>query len=120
MTGHSAPPVLPGYERRRSALTRDPAMPQTVHVERHFTAGEVVRDIVIGRGGGVRHCPGDRVMRHEDTSREMPLKRQNGTVHFLHDVYGRDQQLEPQRQKQLEHPVPAGRLSAGPANGTAP
>jgi len=28
-------------------------MPQTVHVERHFTAGEVVRDIVIGMSDGL-------------------------------------------------------------------
>ncbi len=40
---------------------------------------------------------------------------EDGTVHFLHDVYGRDEQLEPERQKQLEHPVPAGRVSIGPA-----
>ncbi|HEX9105738.1 MAG TPA: hypothetical protein VF832_00885 [Longimicrobiales bacterium] len=42
---------------------------------------------------------------------------EDGTVHFLHDVYGRDQQLEPERQRQLEHPVPAGRLSAAGAEG---
>ena len=28
-------------------------MPQTVHVERHFTAGEVVRDVVIGMSDGL-------------------------------------------------------------------
>src|SRR6478752_4180443 len=28
-------------------------MPQTVHVERHFTAGETVRDIVIGMSDGL-------------------------------------------------------------------
>ncbi|PYS69685.1 MAG: iron transporter, partial [Acidobacteria bacterium] len=28
-------------------------MPQTRHVERHFTAGETVRDIVIGMSDGL-------------------------------------------------------------------
>src|ERR1700742_4663412 len=28
-------------------------MPQTLHVERHFTAGEVVRDVVIGMADGL-------------------------------------------------------------------
>jgi VIT1/CCC1 family predicted Fe2+/Mn2+ transporter len=28
-------------------------MPQTVHIERHFTAGEVVRDVVIGMSDGL-------------------------------------------------------------------
>ena len=28
-------------------------MPQTPHVERHFTAGEVVRDVVIGMSDGL-------------------------------------------------------------------
>ncbi|HEY8284054.1 MAG TPA: iron transporter, partial [Chloroflexota bacterium] len=28
-------------------------MPQTPHVERHFTAGETVRDIVIGMSDGL-------------------------------------------------------------------
>src|SRR3954468_17502316 len=28
-------------------------MPQTLHVERHFTAGEIVRDIVIGMADGL-------------------------------------------------------------------
>src|SRR5580658_2923837 len=28
-------------------------MPQTAHVERHFTAGEVVRDVVIGMSDGL-------------------------------------------------------------------
>lgn len=37
---------------------------------------------------------------------------EDGTVPFLHDVHGRNQQLEPQRQKQLEHPMAAGRVSA--------
>jgi hypothetical protein len=27
-------------------------MPQTPHIERHFTAGEIVRDIVIGMSDG--------------------------------------------------------------------
>ena len=45
---------------------------------------------------------------------------EDGTVHFLHDVYGRDLQLEPQRQQQLEHPAPAGRVSAGPADESPP
>ncbi|HEX9108118.1 MAG TPA: hypothetical protein VF832_12835 [Longimicrobiales bacterium] len=42
---------------------------------------------------------------------------EDGTVHFLHDVYGRDLQLAPQRQKQLEHPAPAGRISDRTARG---
>src|ERR1700737_235896 len=29
------------------------AMPQTPHIERHFTAGETVRDIVIGMSDGL-------------------------------------------------------------------
>ena len=28
-------------------------MPQTPHIERHFTAGEVVRDVVIGMSDGL-------------------------------------------------------------------
>ena len=28
-------------------------MPQTYHVERHFTSGEIVRDIVIGMADGL-------------------------------------------------------------------
>src|SRR5580704_4576088 len=28
-------------------------MPQTAHIERHFTAGEVVRDVVIGMSDGL-------------------------------------------------------------------
>ena len=28
-------------------------MPQTTHIERHFTAGEVVRDVVIGMSDGL-------------------------------------------------------------------
>ena len=30
-----------------------PTMPQTPHVERHFTSGEVVRDVVIGMSDGL-------------------------------------------------------------------
>ncbi len=45
---------------------------------------------------------------------------EDGTVRFLHDVYGRDLQIEPQRQQQLEHPAPAGRVSAVPADGSPP
>jgi murein L,D-transpeptidase YcbB/YkuD len=35
---------------------------------------------------------------------------EDDTVHFLHDVYGRDEKLEPERQKKLEHPAAAGRV----------
>lgn len=37
---------------------------------------------------------------------------EDGTVRFLHDVYGRDEQLEQERQRKLEHPAAAGRGSA--------
>src|ERR1043165_6680235 len=37
----------------RVVLTSFPTMPQTRHVERHFTAGEAVRDIVIGMSDGL-------------------------------------------------------------------
>ena len=36
---------------------------------------------------------------------------EDGTVRFLHDVYGRDGNLESERQKKLEHPAPAGRVT---------
>jgi vacuolar iron transporter family protein len=35
------------------ALMERGAMPQTPHIERHFTAGETVRDIVIGMSDGL-------------------------------------------------------------------
>ncbi|HET9982861.1 MAG TPA: L,D-transpeptidase family protein [Longimicrobiales bacterium] len=41
---------------------------------------------------------------------------EDGTVRFLHDVYGRDEELEPERQRKLEHPAPAGRVAAGSAD----
>jgi vacuolar iron transporter family protein len=40
---------LPGV----SARNKDSAMPQTPHVEKHFTASETVRDIVIGMSDGL-------------------------------------------------------------------
>src|SRR5712671_6515273 len=47
-----------GSECRRTAgrdacARRRDSMPQTPHVERHFTAGETVRDIVIGMSDGL-------------------------------------------------------------------
>jgi murein L,D-transpeptidase YcbB/YkuD len=44
---------------------------------------------------------------------------EDGTVRFLHDVYGRDEKLEPQRQRLLEHPTPAGRGAARTTEETA-
>jgi murein L,D-transpeptidase YcbB/YkuD len=41
---------------------------------------------------------------------------EDGTVRFLHDVYGRDEKLEPERQRKLEHPAPAGRVAARSAH----
>jgi hypothetical protein len=37
---------------------------------------------------------------------------QDGTVRFLHDVYGLDENLEPERARKLQHPAAAGRLPA--------
>jgi murein L,D-transpeptidase YcbB/YkuD len=37
---------------------------------------------------------------------------EDGTVRFPHDVYGRDVQLEPERQEKLEHPTAAGGTAA--------
>src|SRR5438132_8132321 len=39
-------------EERRVSL-KENVMPQTPHIERHFTAGETVRDIVIGMSDGL-------------------------------------------------------------------
>src|ERR1700694_1136588 len=39
-------------EERRVNL-KENVMPQTPHIERHFTAGEVVRDIIIGMADGL-------------------------------------------------------------------
>src|SRR5260370_41251167 len=41
-----------GIEERRVSL-KENVMPQTPHIERHFTAGETVRDIVIGMSDGL-------------------------------------------------------------------
>jgi murein L,D-transpeptidase YcbB/YkuD len=43
---------------------------------------------------------------------------EDDTVHFLHDVYGRDEKLEPERQKKLEHPAAAGRAPARSTDNT--
>ncbi|MFO0907076.1 MAG: VIT1/CCC1 transporter family protein [Isosphaeraceae bacterium] len=45
------PPARPGPGRDRPA--RSSAMPQTRHVEKHFTASDRVRDIVIGMSDGL-------------------------------------------------------------------
>jgi VIT1/CCC1 family predicted Fe2+/Mn2+ transporter len=39
--------------RRPSRKERNPLMPQTPHIERHFTASEQVRDLVIGMSDGL-------------------------------------------------------------------
>ena len=36
---------------------------------------------------------------------------EDGTVRFLHDIYGRDGKLESEREKKLQHPAPAGRVT---------
>jgi len=38
---------------RQRAWAEEKAMPKTPHVERHFTAGERVRDVVIGMSDGL-------------------------------------------------------------------
>jgi murein L,D-transpeptidase YcbB/YkuD len=38
----------------------------------------------------------------------------DGSVRFLHDVYGRDERLGPERRRKLEHPAPAGGASPQP------
>jgi L,D-transpeptidase YcbB len=43
---------------------------------------------------------------------------EDGTVRFMHDVYGHDDMLEQERQKKLEHPAAAGRGPAGSAGDT--
>src|SRR5579872_7062646 len=41
------------WEQRKIVNRREEGMPQTPHVEHHFTAGETVRDIVIGMSDGL-------------------------------------------------------------------
>src|SRR5713226_7565123 len=41
------------WEQRQIVNLREEGMPQTPHVEHHFTAGETVRDIVIGMSDGL-------------------------------------------------------------------
>ena len=43
---------------------------------------------------------------------------EDGTVRFMHDIYGRDDMLEQERQKKLEHPAAARRGSARSAGDT--
>ncbi len=43
---------------------------------------------------------------------------EDGTVRFMHDVYGHDGMLEQERQKKLEHPAAAGRGPATSAGDT--
>src|SRR6187399_1292112 len=42
-----------GARAARRAARRETAMPATPHIERHFTAGETVRDVVIGMSDGL-------------------------------------------------------------------
>src|SRR6187399_2967691 len=42
-----------GARAARRAARRETAMPATPHVEKHFTAGESVRDVVIGMSDGL-------------------------------------------------------------------
>lgn len=41
------------WEQRKPSESKEKVMPQTPHVEHHFTAGETVRDIVIGMSDGL-------------------------------------------------------------------
>src|SRR5512146_2203683 len=45
--------VIEGVRKYKCRVEKGELMPQTPHIEKHFTASEVVRDIVIGMSDGL-------------------------------------------------------------------